>query len=155
MKLRVGEHLFKKERDHQDKVMWRCEDRTCGARVHTFNGEIVKWQNLIHRHPAVLGKAEVEGILAAMKERATATAEPITHIVNTFDARGEVGSSNTTADAIKRTLRRVRQKAGVSDLQPFWTTLSGEAFIPYEDDGVMIFAADSDLKFLAVSSLVW
>jgi len=129
-------------------------DRTCGARVHTVNGEIVKWQNPIHRHPAVPGKAEVEGILAAMKERAAATAEPIAHIVNTFYARVEVGSSNTTADAIKRTLRRVRQKAGVSDLQPFWTTLSGEAFLRYED-GVMIFAADSDSKFLAVSSLVW
>jgi len=62
VKLRVGQHLFTKERDHQDKVMWRCEDRTCGARVHTVNGEIVKWQNPIHRHPAVPGKAEVEGI---------------------------------------------------------------------------------------------
>jgi len=137
--------------------MWRCEDRTCGARVHTVNGEIVKWQNPIHRHPAVPGKAEVEGILAAMKERAAATAEPIAHIVNTFYARVEVGWAHLipTVDAIKRTLRRVRQKAGVSDLQPFRTTLSGEAFLPYEDDGVMIFAADSDLKFLAVSSLVW
>jgi len=91
VKLRVGQHLFTKERDHQDKVMWRCENRTCGARVHTVNGEIVKWQNPIHRHPAVPGKAEVEGILAAMKERAAATAEPISHIVNTFYARVEVG----------------------------------------------------------------
>jgi len=133
--------------------MWRCEDRTCGARVHTVNGEIVKWQNPIHRHPAVPGKAEVEGILAAMKERAAATAEPIAHIVNTFYARVEVGWAHLipTVDAIKRTLRRVRQKAGVSDLQPFRTTLSGEAFLRYEDDGMMIFAADSDLKFLAES----
>nr|XP_027224395.1 uncharacterized protein LOC113816556 [Penaeus vannamei] len=45
-----------------------------------------------------------------MKERAAATAKPIAHIVNTFYARVEVGSSNTTADVIKTTLRRVRQK---------------------------------------------
>lgn len=43
VKLRVGQHLFTKERDYHDKVMWRCEDRTCGAMVHTVNGGIVKW----------------------------------------------------------------------------------------------------------------
>ncbi|XP_069987683.1 uncharacterized protein [Penaeus vannamei] len=48
-----------------------------------------------------------------MKERAAATAEPISHIVNTFYARVEVGWAHLipTVDAIKRTLRRVRQKA--------------------------------------------
>ncbi|XP_069983740.1 uncharacterized protein [Penaeus vannamei] len=88
-----------------------------------------------------------------MKERAAVTAEPITRIVNTFYARVEVGWAHLipTVDAIKRTLRRVRQKAGVSDPQPFRTTLSGETFLRYEDDGMMIFAADSDLKFLAES----
>ncbi|XP_063587863.1 uncharacterized protein LOC134765248 [Penaeus indicus] len=54
-----------------------------------ISGEIAKWQKPIHRHHAVPGKAEVEEILAAMKERAASTTEPIGHIVNTFYIRVE------------------------------------------------------------------
>lgn len=46
----------------------------------------------IHRQPAVPGKAEVEEILAAMKEHASSAAEPIAHIVN---IRSQLGSSET------------------------------------------------------------
>jgi len=85
VKPRVGQHFFTKERDYHGKGMWRCEDRTCGARIHAVDGEIVKWQN-----PILLSLGRQVKILAAMEELASSTAELIAHIINTFYARVEV-----------------------------------------------------------------
>ena len=50
-----------------------------------------------------------------------------------------------------RTLRRVRQRNGVSDLVPFRTSTHGEEFLRYDEHGMMIFATPGDLHFLAES----
>ncbi|CAL4086436.1 unnamed protein product [Meganyctiphanes norvegica] len=110
LKLKVGQHLFLKEREVRGKFYWRCEDPTCGARVHTISGEIVK-HNPVHTHPAVPGKAEVEEILGAMKEHANTTKEPINNIVSTVYAQLKPDWVHLLppVDSMKRVLRRVRQ----------------------------------------------
>ena len=56
-----------------------------------------------------------------------------------------------TLRAFKQTLRRDRNAAGVNRLSLHSTTRSGEAFLRYNANGMMIFAADSDLQLLANS----
>ena len=75
--------MFTVEKENENGIIyWQCENRDdCRARVHTRNGQIVKWAHAIHNHPSVPGKAETEEILAAMKVRATTTAEDINTII--------------------------------------------------------------------------
>lgn len=87
----------------------------------TVDSGNVKWHSATHNHPSVAGQAEVEIILPAMKERAARTAEPISHIVDTFYAQDDAVWAHLLpiVDGVKRTLRRQRQRAGVNDLAPF------------------------------------
>lgn len=54
--------------------------------------------------PHLLSLGRQVKILAAMEELASSTAEPIAHIINTFDARVEVGWGHSvpTVGAVKR-----------------------------------------------------
>ena len=56
---------------------------------------------------------------------------------------------------MRRTLRRIRQSAGVNVLEPYRLTKEGQPFLRYEEDGMMIFASDDDIKFLSESSHVF
>ncbi|CAL4135963.1 unnamed protein product, partial [Meganyctiphanes norvegica] len=116
-KMKDGQHLFTLDKECNGKIYWKCDDIPCRSRIHTVNGEIVKRINPIHTHPSVPGKAEVEEILASMKERASNTAEPISQIVNTFYPKVDVGWTHLlpAVKSIKRTLQRARKKTTVSD----------------------------------------
>lgn len=153
LKLIVGHHVFTKTNEQKERVCWRCINRDCSARISTVDGKIIKWHNSSHNHLPVPGQSEVEIMLSDMKERAAKTAEPISHIVDAFYAQVDVGWAHLipTVEAVKRTLRRERQRAGVRELAPFRTTISGDAFLRYEEDGMVIFASDDDLRFLAQS----
>ena len=86
-----------------------------------------------------------------MKIRAKTTVEPIQHIYNNYLRLIPDGCDEwlPTERAIKQTLSRVRKEAGVSNLVLHTTTQSGEEFLRYNEDGMMIFAANSDLQLLA------
>ncbi|KAK3889025.1 hypothetical protein Pcinc_006901, partial [Petrolisthes cinctipes] len=153
VKLVFGPHLFTKDKQKKEQVYWKCMNRECSSRVCTINGNVIKGHNSPHNHPPVHGQTEVDVMLSAMKERAATTAEPISHIVNTFYAQVEVGWAHLvpTVDAVKRTLRRVRQRACVRELAPFRSTVSGDPFLRYEEEEMVIFSAADDLRFLAQS----
>ena len=48
-----------------------------------------------------------------------------------------------------KVLRDHRNKAGVKDLEPFRLTKSKKEFLRYQDEEVVVFATDDDLRFLA------
>ena len=54
-----------------------------------------------------------------------------------------------TEDALGRALRRVRRREGMRHIMR--STAEGNEFLRYEQDGMAIFADDSDLRFLASS----
>ena len=86
-----------------------------------------------------------------MRIRAKTTVEPISHIVSNLLRRipREYNEYLPVISSLKQTLQRDRRNAGVSTLALHQNTVSGEPFLRYNEDGMMIFAADSDLQFLA------
>ena len=92
-----------------------------------------------------------------MKIRAKTTVEPIQHIVDTYLRMmpDDADEWIPTTKSLKQTLWRVRKEAGVSSLALHSTTQSGEEFLRYNEDGMMIFAADSDLEFLAIADHIF
>ena len=155
-KLSFGNYLFVKNKQcpNTDKIYWTCEERGCRARIHTLRDAIVKIVSNDHCHEAVPGKAEAEEALNYMKLRAATTAEDIRHIIHTGRAMIGVHLHHyiPKGPSLVRCLNLVRSNAG--NRQVARTTIEGEAFLRYEDDNMLIFAADSDLRFLA-ESLHW
>src|SRR5688572_15077134 len=81
-KLIVEGYIFTKHSDGTDgKLLWRCEKRTCKARVHTKDNEIVHKVET-HNHTVTHGQVEVERARAGMKRRGETTEETTRSIVH-------------------------------------------------------------------------
>ena len=120
-------------------------------------GDITRWHDRNHIHVGVPGKDRVEEILSQMKIRAMTTTEPINHIITSHLRLMPPNTSEyiPTTNAIRQSLLRARRTAQVNNLSLHSTTQSGEQFLRYNEDGMMIFAADSDLEFLANSDHIF
>ena len=80
-KLIVQGYFFTKHSVNGDgKSLWRCEKRTCTARVHTKDDEIVH-EVATHNHTVTHGQVEVERARAGMKRRGETTEETTRSIV--------------------------------------------------------------------------
>lgn len=140
---------FIQDTQQKERIYWRCLSRDCRPRLCTTNGRIVKG-TMPRNHPPVAGQEAVEIILSAMKERAAATAEPVSHTVDTFYAQVDAVWAHLlpAVNGVKRTLRRQRKRSCVKDLTPFRSIVSGDAFLRHEG-GMLIFASGGGLRFLA------
>lgn len=103
-------HLFTKERHFHDKLIWICRNSSCDARVHTANGEIVEWQNPIHRQPVVPWKRsrgywQPRRCVLLILQSPSSILSEIQHILH--QSRSRLAHLKPTVDTIKRTLRRV------------------------------------------------
>ena len=80
-KLVVLGYLFTKNKDGSDgKEFWRCDIRTCNARVHT-RGNVILLEYGVHNHTVIHGRITVEATRSRMKRRAETTKETTRSIV--------------------------------------------------------------------------
>ena len=80
-KLCLGEFMFVRVRDGAgNKEIWKCDVRTCNARVHTKNSVVI-CERGVHNLASVHDKVAVTKIRADMKQRAEDTEEKTRHIV--------------------------------------------------------------------------
>jgi hypothetical protein len=153
-KLVLDGFMYQKEKDGSDnKEIWRCEVRTCKARVHSAEDRLVI-QYGEHNHTVVHGKVLVETVRASMKRRGESTEETTRSIVNNelLSLPVTVAHLLPTRSSLSRDVRRHRQIAGPNDnddVTAYSLTQSGEQFLRYNNDGMVLFAADEDLEFLA------
>ena len=152
-KLLIDQFIYRKYGDNNGKKYWKCIDEHCASKCHTVNGEIVKWVKQTHTHLPVHGKAQVEIVLSQAKERAMSTTESIRSIVEfvTSNIPSRFSELKPADEALKRSLRRFRQRAGVRDLETSRRTVDGEEFLRYQTDDMVVFAADCDLRELCNS----
>lgn len=152
-KLVYGEFMFTKERKGSgNKEIWRCETRTCHARLHTQEDQVIQ-ETGQHNHAAVHGKSNVERVRADIKQRATESEEPTRQIVQLSLTQLPLHYAHLipSADTLSRSVRRARQIGGPNndDLNQYRLTVGNEQFIRIEELDMIIFAADSDLQFLS------
>ncbi|KAL3885701.1 hypothetical protein ACJMK2_025747 [Sinanodonta woodiana] len=80
-KLIVQGYIFTKHSENNDgKSLWRCEKRTCTARVHIKDDEIIH-EVATHNHTLTHGQVEVERARSGMKRRGETTEETTRPIV--------------------------------------------------------------------------
>lgn len=153
-KLVVNGSLFNKQSDgSEDKELWRCERRTCKARIHTRANTIVMEVGL-HNHVVTHGQVEVERARSNMKRRAETTEESTRSIVQNelLTVPVDVAHLLPKRPTLSRDVRRHRQMGGTSDQQDmsvYSLTKSNQPFIRVNRENMIIFAADDDLEFLA------
>jgi len=152
-KLKIDGFLFTKHRDGQDgKIIWRCESRTCGARVHSRNDRLLQ-QVGDHNHAIQHGKAEIESVRSEMKEFAKQRQEPTRVIVQRGVSAVPVGLANLlpSRDVLSRDVRRHRQSVRLdeNDLTPYSLTIEGNDFLRIQNNDMVIFASDVDVEFLS------
>lgn len=153
-KLVAQGYLFTKQKDGSDgKEIWRCERRTCKARVHTKNLEII-YEVGTHSHTVTHGQVEVEAARANMKRRGETTEEATRSIIQNelMSVPVAVAQLLPQRTTLSRDVRRHRQKAGPNDQQAVMTyshTQGNQPFIRINRDDMIIFAADEDLEFLS------
>ena len=155
-KLAIGDFLYVRDKTFPNRIYWKCENvfassTCCKSRLHTdLDINVIKVPTP-HNHPSVPGKAEVEELLAKGKEKAITSSEKIDVII-------EVVWNEVLDDwicylpqrrAYAKVLRDHRNKAGVKDLEPFRFTKSGKEFLRHQDEEVVVFVTDEDLKFMA------
>ncbi|KAL3856371.1 hypothetical protein ACJMK2_011139 [Sinanodonta woodiana] len=67
LKLIVQGYFFTKHSENNDgKILWSCEKRTCTARVHSKDDEIVH-EAATHNHMLTPGQVEVERARVGLK----------------------------------------------------------------------------------------
>ena len=153
-KLVVLGYLFTNNKDGSDgKEFWRCDIRTCKARVHT-RGNFILLEIGIHNHTVIHGRITVEATRSRMKRRAETTEEATRSIVHNelLQIPDTAAHLLPRRETLARDVRRHRQKAGPNDLQDitaYAQTQSGQPFLRIENDTMLIFAADDDLQFLS------
>ena len=105
-----------------------------------------------HKHPSVPGKAHVEEVFGDAMERAATHEEAINDILQASLARikDEHRHHMPQIPSIVRNLQRSRFRANFTTLDKYMMTINGdEEFIRYNQDGMVICAADKDIRFLA------
>ena len=153
-KLVVQGYLFTKHSDGSDgKIFWRCENRTCKARVHTQENQIVH-EVETHNHTVTHGKVEVERARASMKRRGGTTEETTRLIVQNELMNVPVSAAHLfpKRTTLAQDVRRHRQKIGPNDqedIMKYSLTQGNRPFIRIRTDDMIIFAADEDLEFLS------
>ena len=146
--------LFTKHIDGSDgKEIWRCERRSCKARLHTQMNSIVLEVGA-HNHTVTHGQVEVETARANMKRRAESAEEATRSIVQNELLNVPIGASHLLPKrpTLSRGVRRHRQMAGPNDQQDIMVsslTQSNRPFIRVNRDNMVIFASDEDLVFLS------
>ena len=106
-KLCSSPFMFVKASDGADnKETWKCEIRTCKARVHTKN-DIVTYACGVHNHAPVHGKVVVAKARAEVKQRTEDTEEKTTKKRKTYQR---------IDDAIKTMVSRYGSEDGITYL---------------------------------------
>jgi len=151
-KLCLGPFMFVKVSDGADnKEIWKCEIRTCNARVHTKN-DIVTFEFGVHTHAPVHGKVAVTKARAEMKQRAKDTEEKTRQIVQHTLTQVSVQHANLLPQmsSLTRDVCRHRQRNGMNDnhVEKYNNTISGNTFIRIKEPDFILFAAQEDIDFL-------
>ena len=114
-KLLLGGFTFIKDRRVNTVTYWKCDqcfNIKCTARVHTANDSVVKTLNS-HNHAAHAARIDADRIVNNVKETAISTQDSGHLIVSSAVAgvQPAVAGQLPTVSALKRTIRRSRQKA--------------------------------------------
>ena len=132
-KLVVQNYLFTKNTDGSDgKELWRCERRTCKARLHTQANAIVREVG-VHNHMVIHGQVEVEKARASMKRRAETTDEATRSIVQNALLNVPIAAAHLLPKrpTITRDVRRHRQMAGPNDQQDIMVYSLTQSNLPF------------------------
>lgn len=149
-------YLYTKNTDGSDgKELWRCDKRTCKARLHTQANAIICRVG-VHNHTVMHGQVEVETARANMKRRGETTEESTRSIVQNELMRVKIGAAHLLPklQTLSRDVRRHRQIAGPNDqvdIMVYSLTQSNTPFIRINRENMIVFAADDDLDFLSRS----
>ena len=110
-KLVVLGYLFTKNANgSDDKEFWRCEVRTCKARIHT-RGDSILLEVGVHNHTVIHGRVSVERTRQNMKRRAEVTEESTRSIIHNELLNVQLVEAHLLPSraSISRDVRRHRQ----------------------------------------------
>ena len=149
-KLTLDGYMYTKEKNGFEKVIWKCEVRTCRKRVHT-NGQVVLHQINEHTHAPTHGKTHVAAARHVMKQHALASEEPTRQVMQHALQQVPVEYAHLlpSNDSLRRGIRRHRNKAEpAADILTYQNTIEGQSFLRINNEDLVLFAADHDLRIL-------
>jgi hypothetical protein len=167
-KLNINGYLYTKERNHEDRIYWKCEQwrsAICSARAVTNSeNNLLKYDDSKHRHPPNANRSEIAKVSSQLKHRAKTTNDQVqVQIVQdvmaplTLETRANLPSHN----ALKKQAKRVRRAdpppeprilENVNLPAEFKITLKNENFcrdIIVGDEHNLIFVTDDSIGCLS------
>lgn len=153
-KLVLDGYMFTKEKvGSDDKIIWKCEVRTCRKRVHT-SGQVVLHQMNEHTHAPIHGKSVVAVARHEMKQHAEASEEPTRQVMQHALQQVPVEYAHLlpSNDSLRRGIRRQRNEAEpAANIMTYENTVEGQLFLRVNNENLVLFAADADLRILQAS----
>jgi hypothetical protein len=114
-------YIFDKVSAKDDNLkFWRCEERgRCKARIHTFEGEVIKKLN-VHSHDASAANVEVKSIISKIKIRSEETVESTNQVINERISGMSQASQATLPNnaALRKIIRRKRKEINAVPADP-------------------------------------
>lgn len=155
-KLSLSNFLYTKEKSASDrKTIWRCEKRTCKARLHLSHNDEIVFGPTAHLHAPIHGKYSVAVARSNMNRRARESMETTRQIIQQGLAEVSVENAHLlpSRENVSRVIRHHRQKVQghQENLNLFLTTISGEPFLRINTARLMLFASPEDLAALFVN----